>query len=189
MVVNERALVREMKAAYKVSGYGVAVRSDGTWVITAEGWAVVIEGVGNVPREALSLMVLHMGFLPHHGDAWRVYKTDNGPQAQKQVFEVALESVRKIENLAARSAGDPEWVYPTHLRLGADRIWQNPKTLEVVPVDPRHSSLMAETKEVRRCGDCICLEGSISWVYIAKSAEGASGVQLDHLEKMQWVEE
>lgn len=189
MVVNERALVREMKAAYKVAGYGVAVRSDGTWVFTAPEWAVVIEGAGNVPREVLSLVVLHMGFLPKHGEAWLVFKTNNGPQAQKQVFEVALEPVRKIEEMDAASARDPEWIYPSHIRMGQERLWQNPGNLEVMLVNPRFSSLMEETQGIHRVGKHICLGGAISWVYVSGSDNNGKDSQLEHLARMQWVEE
>ena len=63
MVVNEKALVRQLKSGYKKRGYTVLVRPDDTWVFKTEEWVVTIEGQRNVPNEVLSLIVLHMGYL------------------------------------------------------------------------------------------------------------------------------
>lgn len=65
MVVNDKALVREMKEAFKGWGYTVMVVSGDKWVIgSKDNWTVVIDGQNNVPNEVLALIVLHMGELP-----------------------------------------------------------------------------------------------------------------------------
>lgn len=85
MVIREKALVREMKEAYKRGGYTVLVRPNGRTVICSPYWSVEIDN-HEVPREALSLMALHMGFLPESGDAYKIYKGDKTPAVQEEVF-------------------------------------------------------------------------------------------------------
>ena len=65
MVIDEKALVRELKEAYKGWGYTVMVTDHDKWVFrSADNWVVMIDGQDNVPNEVLALIVLHMGHLP-----------------------------------------------------------------------------------------------------------------------------
>lgn len=187
MVVNEKALVREMKAAYKEGGYTVAVW-DGDWVISGTGWTVIVEGIGNVPREALSLIVLHMGFLPENGEAWEIFKGDNGPLIQKRVFEEAIEQVRRMEAEAEDAPANSE-VRPTGLWLGNVRVWQRVADLKTILVSPRSSGIMKELKNVIVAGLWLALEGEISTVYIRAEDSLGREAKLEHLSRMRWIAE
>ena len=59
MVINEKALVRAMKAAYKGDGYVVGCQEDELFVEGAM-WKVVAE-LENFPRKALGLIAEHLG--------------------------------------------------------------------------------------------------------------------------------
>ena len=71
MIIHEKALVQEMKQAYKGWGYTVIVRAGDRWVFKTDGWMVQIDGQENVPNEVLALIVLHMGELPKKESACR----------------------------------------------------------------------------------------------------------------------
>lgn len=73
MVIKEKELARLMKDAYRGGGYTVAVRGNGKTVICTNAWAVEIDDA-SLPREALSMMALHMGFLPEPDEAFTIYK-------------------------------------------------------------------------------------------------------------------
>ena len=186
MIVNEKALVREMKDAFRGSGYTVMVRPGDSWVIHSGYWAVVIDGQNNVPNEVLSLIVLHMGFLPGMETAYRVYKTDTGPAIQEDVYAVADETIRKLE--ASRMEADKiADVQRTKLMLGNCRVWQQDKDLKILLIDPRYESILDSKQGVRAAGDAIFLSGGISCVYVMRVEAGADNAQVAHLAQMQWV--
>ena len=187
MVVNEKALVREMKEAFKGWGYGVMVTSDDRWMFSSKGnWTVTIDGQNNVPNEALALIVLHMGELPDSLQSYRVYKGDKGPCIQKEVYKVALEDFEKLEK--ARPLVDVE-VRRTALVYGRRRVWQQIEDKQVLLMDPRYEGLMDIGAESKVCnvGEQIYLEGEISCVYISRARGGANEALLEHLAQISWT--
>ena len=65
MVINEKALVKAMKAAYKGDGYVVGCQGNSLFLETRM-WKVVAE-LENFPRKALGLIAEHMGQIPTDG--------------------------------------------------------------------------------------------------------------------------
>lgn len=96
MVVNDKALVSNMKDAYNGGGYTVLVRPRGSHAIHTACWAVDIDNA-HVPREVLSLLALHMGLLPESGEAYKITKTKEGPNVQKVIYDVAEGPLRTLE--------------------------------------------------------------------------------------------
>lgn len=68
MVISEKTLVREIKAAYKGGGYVVISRPGGRTAFWTPQWTVEID-TDNLPREVLALLDLHMGCLPEEGSS------------------------------------------------------------------------------------------------------------------------
>ena len=187
MIVNDKALVREMKEAYKGWGYGIMVTSDDRWVVSSKGnWTVVIDGQNNVPNEVLALIVLHMGELPNAQQCYRIYKGDKSVCIQKEVYKVALDEFEKMEKTRPLVYVE---VRRTALVYGRRRVWQQSEDNQVLLINPRFESLMDIGAESVVCtaGEQIYLEGEISCVYISRASGGASVEMLEHLAKIKWA--
>lgn len=188
MIINEKALVREMKEAYKRYGYTVAVDSDDYWTISGGNWAVQIDGQNNVPNQILSLIVLHMGCLPYAGSAaYRIYKTKDGPQVQDAIPGVELEHIRKLQSLIHMPERKPQYINATNLWLSQYRVWQQPENLQIVLVEPQSESLIATKKYVELVSGVLFKSGEISSVYIWPYKDEDEKAHIQHLEGMQWV--
>jgi len=189
VVINEKALVRKMKEAYNDAGYTVVVGDSDTWVIRGHSWAAVISGANNVPRKALALMALHMGFLPEHESAYRVYKTDTGPLVQKEVFDVAIEPILALEGMRKAAGTGAERVLRSKLMFGVYRVWQQPVSMEILLIAPKDEDILENKKNVQKVGNALYAHGEISYVYVMRYHDDADKLQIDHLAQMQWVEE
>lgn len=98
MVIKEKELARLMKDAYRGGGYTVAVRGNGKTVICTNAWAVEVDNA-SLPREALSMMALHMGFLPEPDEAFTIYKGNKEPTVQTKDFNVAVQCITQLDAL------------------------------------------------------------------------------------------
>lgn len=188
MVVNDKALAKEMKKAYTGWGYTVIVQDDGTWVIQTPFWVVTISCMSNVPNEVLSVIALHMGILPTRGEAYRVYKGDDGPVLQKEVFNVAMDPILNLEDETNETAEHPSWIMRSTLKFGKTQVWQQPDDLRILLIDPRYEALIDAKTEVRTVGNAIYAEGNISAVYVYRVDDDRSKVYIEHLARMQWVQ-
>lgn len=188
MVINEKALVKELKEAYKGWGYTVMVRPGDEWIFTTKAWAAEIDGQGNVPNEVLSLIVLHMGYLPEPETAYRIYKTDTGPAIQEEVYSVVEATWLTLCAQRQQTTGKPVLCKQTKLRLGNCRVWQRMVDLEILLIDPTYERIMESKKNIRVVGDAIYAEGEISCVYVMRVQNVGEKAHLDHLAQMQWIE-
>lgn len=78
MIIEEKGLVKAIKAAYRHSGYTV-LNQGGEVTIYTEGWFVRCLWT-KLPRKALTIIVEHMGMIPDDGEAMAIEKDDQ-PQA------------------------------------------------------------------------------------------------------------
>ena len=124
MVVNEKALMRCLKEAYKNQGYTVAVY-DGWAVINAGYWLVRI-AEEETSNELRSLITLHMRDFPDEGEAFKTVKGDCGPIVQRVILEDALKSLGTMEARLVETMGEngPTIIRQTALRMGTYAIWQ-----------------------------------------------------------------
>lgn len=188
MVIHEKALVQEMKSAYRGWGYTVAVRPDGRWAIYTPDWLVVMAGQGNVPNEVLALIVLHMGELPAYESAHRIYKCDTGPMIQKEVFAVVNEEIDKLMTLARIENHAARTIQRTKLMLGACQVWQKEHDLAIFLMDPGFTRLI-DSKDTVQVADYVYAEGDTSSVFVKRAIGAAEKTHIDHLAQMQWVEQ
>ena len=78
MIIEEKGLVKAIKAAYRHGGYTV-LNQGGEVTIYTEGWFVRCLWP-KLPRKALAIIVEHMGMIPDDGEAMAIEKDDQ-PQA------------------------------------------------------------------------------------------------------------
>lgn len=189
MIVNEKALLRQMKEAYKTSGYTVLVAGD-DMVINSGFWLVQID-IDNVPNEILALIALHMRKIPANGDAYKISKGDDGPIVQKKLLEDALGPVSQMESLreGAIEDGGLEQMVKTNLRYDNCNLWQSAADLSVFLIDPRFEALIADKKAVSMVGEGIYAEGEISKVWVLRVQKKDEPAQLKHLSGIRWVAE
>lgn len=186
MVIEEKALLRAMKAAYSGWGYTVAVTDHDVWVISTPAWIVRICKQNNVPNEVLALIVLHMGYLPEAETAYRIFKSDTGPAIQEKIYSEAIDSIQTMEKVRY----DPEIKKPairkTKLHFGRDRVWQRPEDLQIFLVDPRYEGMIAFQNNVHTVRTALCAAGEISSIYVFRERVEEEN-QIEHLEQMRWV--
>lgn len=185
MVIRERALVREMKEAYKHGGYTVLVRHTGKTVICSPYWAVEIDD-DDVPREALSLMALHMGFLPEPGDAYKIYKGDKTPAVQEEVFEVAAEWVDQLNNAYLIREEKALAVKKTVLTYNGYNVWQEDKTRRILLIHPEYERILYKKEPAHMIGEAVCVADQVSRVYILRAEQIAEDKML-HLAQQEWA--
>lgn len=78
VIIEEKGLVKAIKAAYQHSGYTV-LNQGGEVTIYTEGWFVRCLWT-KLPRKALAIIAEHMGMIPDDGEAMAIEKDDQ-PQA------------------------------------------------------------------------------------------------------------
>ena len=186
MVVNEKALMRCMKEAYRNQGYTVVVY-DGWMVINGGYWLVKI-AEEETSNEVRSLITLHMRDLPQEGQAFKTIKGDNGPIVQQVLLGTALESLQKMEAKLVTAVGEDEVVIRrSPVRYDGAVIWQNAKDLAVLAMDPRYEALLESHKDVKRLGTGLYKEDMVSTAWILGIYEPNAVEKLDHLAKFRWV--
>ena len=186
MVINEKTLVSQMKEAYKKGGYVVANRKGESYIIQTSFWAVEIDSE-NLPREALSLMALHMGFLPGEDRAYRITKTKEGPSVQDLMISVALGNIGEIENEINAAASVPVMARKTIVTYDGCSVWQKEGNCGVILIDPRYESILRKKQEARIVSDALYAEGEISKVYIMRVNKNPDEPEIVHLSNTKWT--
>lgn len=187
MVINEKSLVREMKEAFKGGGYTVICTQEDTMVILCPSWAVEID-IENLPREVLSLLALHMGYLPEPGDACKIMKLEKEPMVQKLMFEQALLMIRKLEQpLIHQEKSQKVEVKKTLLTFDGCNVWQKIGNNGIVLIAPECESILRKKDDVIMAGDAIYKEGEVSKAYIFRALDARWENQLNHLGQIPWV--
>lgn len=186
MVIKDKALVAQMKEAYGKGGYVVANRSSETYVISCSFWAVEIDAE-NLPREALSLMVLHMGFLPEKDRAYRITKTKEGPSVQNLMIDVALGNIRGFEADIEAAAHIPSMMRKTIVTYDGCSVWQKEGNCGVVLIDPKYESILRKKQEVEIVSGALYVEGEISKVYIMPVERSSAEPEIVHLSNTRWT--
>lgn len=188
MVINANALVRQMKEAFKGGGYTVICDPKGTTIICCGSWAVEIDNA-DVPRQALSLMALHMGFLPEEGDAYKVIKGKDEPVVQTRIYEEAIAPIRGLDAAAAIETSSAAVVVKTTLIYDNCNVWQGAtEDKSVLLVNPALEGILTRKRDsiVRRAGNALCLKGEVSKAYIIGDVPHEQKLYMDHLADIRW---
>lgn len=189
MVVNEKALMRCMKEAYKNQGYTVAV--DDGWMVICGGYWLVDIAEEETSNELRSLITLHMRKVPVEGEAYKTVKGDDGPIVQKKLLEEALgvmETMEAKRSEAIRNGG-PDYMRKTELRFDSTNVWQNARDLSVFLVQPKYEALLEDKKYVKKVGEGMLAEDDISVAWVLGVVNNAAKDKLTHLAGIRWVAE
>lgn len=189
MVINEKALIRCMKEAYKNQGYTVAVYDD--WMVICGGYWLVRIAEEETSNTLRSLIALHMRDIPQQDEAFKTIKGDNGPIVQRVIMETALKGLAQMEATLVDTIGDgaPTIIRRTNLRYDGSIIWQNAKDLQILMMDPRYEALLESQKDVQRVGTGLYADDTVSTVWALGISENALKEKMDHLAKFRWVHE
>lgn len=184
MVVNEKAMVRQMKEAYKTYGYTVAVeeRADiKQMVISAPGWAVIMERK-NTPPKVRGLIAEHLPEFPRAGEAYCVKKGE----PQMEIYDAATSYIRNIHS----GEKSLKIIKRTNLTLGGYPLWQRKNDLKIFEIDPEKEDIMHLGRgTLRIVGDeALMLDDLESRVYISLyQPDEHEQKKLDYLSKVEWV--
>ena len=183
MVIREKALARLMKDAYKGGGYTVAVRKNGKTAIITSSWAVEVDNAC-LPREAISMMALHMGFLPEPGDAFTIYKGSKEPEVQTKDIEVATEGLAQLDCLLGECEAEQAQIRKTVLTYNGYNVWQQ-RNGAILLIDPDREQLLYKKDNVLSAGTAFFACDAESRVYIIRQEEPQISV-LKHLALVTW---
>lgn len=186
MVVNDKALVAQMKNAYKVQGYTVAVK-DGQMMINSGFWLVQID-MSNVPNEVLALVALHMRLIPEEDTAYKVVKGDDGPFVQSKLIADAMGGLEQMLE-AIEEDGLYHGMKKSSLRFDGNSVWQTTVGNDIYLIDPRYEVLISGDADVSMVGNGIYAEGNTSKVWVLRVVvSGSDADKVKHLEKYRWVQ-
>lgn len=183
MVIKEKELARLMKDAYRGGGYTVAVRGNGKTVICTNAWGVEIDNA-SLPREALSMMVLHMGFLPEPDEAFTIYKGNKEPTVQTKDFDVAVQCITQLDALLEEAEARKNRVRKTVLTYNGYSIWQQGNG-NILLIDPHREQLLYKKDDVLSVGTAFFTSDAESRVYIIRQKEPQISA-LKHLTLVTW---
>lgn len=183
MVINEKALVRQMKEAYKTYGYTVAVV--GERMMFNNGYWIATIDTDNVPSELLGMLAEHIRDVPKEGQAYKVTKTKTGPFVQARILEETVVPLAKLAT--AKKEEQMGLMRRTDLTLGGVELWQERDGPVIYMIDPRYAVLFEDHNEVVRLGNGIYAEGEISELWVLRVADSDKDEKLRHLEKVRWV--
>lgn len=190
MVVNEKALMRNMKEAYRNQGYTVAMDEDDFLDICGGYWMVRI-AEEETSNELRSLITLHMRKVPEQGEAYKTVKGDDGPIVQKKLMEEALGPLEALGKRLSEAiqAGGPDSMRKTELRYENTNVWQNATDLGIFLIDPRYEALLEDKKDVQKTGEGLYAADDISTVWICGVINRSAEDKLKHLAGIRWVAE
>ncbi len=183
MIINEKAMVRQLKAAYKSGGYTVAgLEKDGVeeLLIYAGHWLAHIRR-RNVPKSVLAAIVSHTGTIPATGEAYRIRKND------VQTF-LCDEAVKVAGTMAEKKQEEFYDLQKTPLTYQDWEIWQSPEDLGVLLFNPEYTA-MATLGSGCRCADVGHFLGEVSELYVLpiQAEKRLTKEVLRHLSGMQWI--
>ena len=189
MVINEKALVTQMKNAYNSYGYTVAVQDDRMY-LTNGFWLAEID-VDNVPDKILGMFGEHIRDVPKSGDAYKVTKGKDGAIVQKRILEEAMGTVKKMYERRAEAYEGilPVVMQKTNLTYDGCRVWQAESVRDIFLIDPRYAAMIDKTKDVHRVGEGIYAEDDDSKLWVLRVAKESDKTYLEHMEKISWVKE
>lgn len=188
MVINEKALVCQVKEAYKNGGYTVAVQ-EGRMMLSNGYWLASIDEK-NVPSELLAILAGHIRDVPKDGQAYRVYKTKEGPFAQSAIL---ADSVKPLQTMHAQRDEawediNPPMMVHTPLTYNGTQLWQSLPGNNIYMIDPRYSVLIdRKADEVWKVGNGLYVQGEISELWVLRVLEGAAAERIKHLEAIAWA--
>lgn len=187
MVINEKALVAQMKSTYKTYGYTVAVDEDVVY-LTNGFWMAGMD-IDQVPSEIMGMFGEHIRAIPRSGDAYKVIKDKDGPVVQHRLLEETMGPVEQIQQLRAKAFPDPMPMCRTNLTYGGLQVWQKKFGYDIFLIDPRFAVMVEKNREVFQVGEGIYAEDEESKLWVLRVNDKTDKTYIDHMEKIQWIKE
>lgn len=169
MLVNDKGLIRALKAAYKGLGYKVARDSVNLYILS-ESWAVKLQFAAT-PRKVLALLVEQMGIIPQANRAYEIRKRN----VQDYMPDMVQKELPK--SLYSKSGDD---ICQSLLTLNGATLWQVTDTGVIVPAAPELEDIVLYNKatSVRYEDHFIVAFGEYSTVAIRESfLDSAEGIR------------
>ena len=161
MVIDEKALLYNMKVDYKNTGYIVARRFDemtdeDTLVIQGTDWLAEITWK-NTPPKVLALIVEHLKELPAYGQALQAKKGD----PNTAIFDM-------VDRMPELSPFSPKIrLHRTRLMYGLMEVWQKDGNNGVIFVPTETANMLLDHgREVVWAESGLFLEGEASRVFV-----------------------
>lgn len=183
MILSEKGLVQAMKEAYKAGGYDFVTDEDQI-IVTAPTWLIRCK-TRMFPKEALGLMVQHMGALPDH-TCYHVSKA----AVQTAMESVVRSTLERMENMAPET-GDA--LKKTCILWKGTEVWQRCRDMAIIRIDPDLTKLVSGMK----IDAAICStegvyvgfygEASAAWVAGCKDVKDDDALAMDYLSGYQWI--
>ncbi len=175
MVIKEKALIREMKEAYKAAGYTVSGKETATGtdlILQTPTWKVVI-AKENMPRKVLALIVEHLGAIPMEGESFQLRKGDT----QTVITET-------VNTPIIPDAQETEQIKPTVLSWKGRTLWQREGDGRIFVLPDCEDMLDKYGRAVFVHGnDTISLTGMISAIYMMVDNKVIPDSYRENLEK------
>lgn len=187
MVIRDTALVKRIKERYREGGYTVITEPDGWTAILCPAWMVRAKN-DHLPREVLSLLALHLGFLPEPETAYRIMKGKDEPSVQDMIYETAVEPVKWMQGLAEIAEGSvPVQVKKTLLIFDGWNLWQKCGNGGIAMINPGYETLFRSLDGVTMAGDAFYKRGILSECFVMKGIREDRERELNHLGKIFWI--
>ena len=181
MTIYDKGLLRAMKAAYKDSGYYVAMTDNGVLIQTAF-WGVEITADA-VPNSVKSLIVLHNGSMPKMNTAVCVQKNE----CASAILETVISTMDDLSKGFASTGGVP--IKPTRLTFDGMRVWQTTTDLKLRLVDVDDQQILAgESVDAHLICGFIYGRTWFGGMYVRpQMIEPEDRALINHLAEMQWI--
>ena len=164
MIINEKALLRLMKACQKSGGYWVAMTEGSpAWIyIHGTNWYVGVQR-DKLPRKALALLVEHMGEMPYPGVACKILKD----VVQDEFYELVTEPIFSMNADGRNNWTNPKMhLRPTPLTWRETKVWQRGDG-KILLMNPDLMDLAIHFYTYpTAAGSAIFFDGGIEQVYI-----------------------
>lgn len=181
MTIYDKGLIRAMRAAYKDSGYIVAVTEDSV-IIQTTFWGVEIVKAA-VPNSIKGLIVVHNGEMPRQDTAVNIQKAE----CSSVILETALATMDELAKKFTANGGIP--IKPTRLTFDGMRVWQTTTdlNLRLVEVDDQQI-LSGEKWDAHLVGRYIYGRNWFGSMYVLPQVGLPEDKPLlNHLAEMQWI--
>lgn len=164
MVIEEKALAKQMKRAYKNGGYTV-MQMDGVLTIHTAYFTVEIAG-DKVPGNVWGLIAEHAKALPKDGEAWHLEPKEVKSVLPDCVPGVPTRSVMEDRNRVVR----------TKLNYHGSDVWQAEVNHVCGLIDPEIADIVSTMGIMELVGSWAVLKGGVSsaavWLFFPKKGTG-----------------
>lgn len=178
MLINEKALARQLKEAWRSGGYKVA-DIDGLMFIATIDWAIIIR-TEDIPRKVIGLLAEHLGYLPDE-DPVHVRK---GMDNQMMIVDELTELFHELNTGNWHSACATNIIWKDSWRL-FQRADHNIHGVDIALLDLlNHAGIKGQ--DVREDGKATRYCGDEEQTVFLVPMDRKDNLHLDFIEQFDW---